>query len=87
MRTLFDFQDVVRQSGLGNVIVDLSEVPYIDSAGLGALLGHWAHTQTKGEKFALTGVCKRVQTLFDITRTNAILPLFENAVDAEKSFA
>ncbi len=84
--TLFDFQDVVRQPDLGNVIVDLTEVPYIDSAGLGALLGYWAHTQRTGQNFALSGVSKRVQVLFEMTRTRTIIPLFSTPAEAQSSF-
>lgn len=86
LQTLFDFQSVIRQPGIGNTIIDLSEVPYIDSAGLGVILSHWAHTQRSGDKFAIAGISERVQVLFDLTRVNTLLPCFATAGQAEQSF-
>jgi anti-anti-sigma factor len=87
LQTLFDFQNVIRQPGIGSTIIDLSEVPYIDSAGLGVILSHWAHTQRTGDKFAIAGISERVQVLFDLTKVNALLPCFATAGEAEQSFS
>jgi len=57
--TMFAFQAALREPAVKGVIIDLSEVPYIDSAGLGVLLGHWSHTQRGGHKFALAGMSPR----------------------------
>ena len=86
LQTLFDFQNAVRRPGIHNTIIDLTEVPFIDSAGLGSLLSHWAHTQRTGDKFAIAGVCARVQVLFDLTKVNTLLPCFATAEDAERNF-
>lgn len=86
IKTLFDFQEIVRQPDLGNIIVDLAGVPYIDSAGLGAMLGHWAHTERAGHKFALAAANARVQVLFEITKIRAVLPVFVTVEQAEQSF-
>jgi anti-sigma B factor antagonist len=39
IHTIFDFQSAVRTEQSPVVIVDLSGVPYVDSAGLGAIVG------------------------------------------------
>jgi len=87
LATLFDLQTAVRQPGLGNTILDLTEVPYIDSAGLGTILSHWAHTQRIGKKFAVTGACERVQVLFQLTKVNSLLPCFATANEACQNFS
>ena len=87
MQTLFDFQNTIRQPDIADTIVDLTEVPYSDSAGLGAILSHWAHTQRKGERFAIAGICERVQVLFDLTKVGTLLPCFATAEQAEQSFS
>ena len=84
--TLFDFQRPVRESGLMNAIIDLTGVPYMDSAGLGAILAFWAHVQRTGDKLAIVGVNERVQVLFDITKVKSILPVFATIDEAERSF-
>ena len=85
--TMFEFQSDLRDSSVKGVIVDLSEVPYIDSAGLGVLLGHWSHTQRRGHKFALVGMSPRVHTIFEITHTDTVLPIFATQSEAEASFS
>lgn len=85
--TMFSFQAALREPSVKNVIIDLSGVPYIDSAGLGVLLGHWSHSQRGGHKYALTGMSPRVHTIFEITKTDTVLPIFATEADAEAKFA
>ena len=86
LATLFDFQNAVRQPDLKNTILDLTEVPYIDSAGLGVILSAWAHSQRIGCKFALAGIRERIETLLDITKIKAMLPSFATVEEAERNF-
>jgi len=85
--TLFDLQTALRDPDLKTVIIDFSGVPYIDSAGLGVVLSHWAHTQRIGAKFAAVAISERVQVLLEMTGVNKVLPLFPTVADAERAFA
>ena len=87
LQTLFDFQTAIRQPDTGDTIIDLTGVPYIDSAGLGTILSHWAHTQRTGKKLAIAGICERVQVLFNLTKVNTVLPCFPSAEEAERGLA
>jgi anti-sigma B factor antagonist len=87
LSTMFDLQTRLRDPGLTGIIIDLSGVPYMDSAGLGVLLRQHAHAQLAGHKFGLTGVSPRVRTNFEITQTDRVLAIFETQTDAENSFA
>jgi anti-sigma B factor antagonist len=84
--TMFDLQAAFREPAVKGVIIDLSAVPYIDSAGLGVLLGQWSHTQRGGHKYALVGMSPRVLTIFQITHTDTVLPIFATQAEAEASF-
>ncbi|MGA2715810.1 MAG: STAS domain-containing protein [Bryobacteraceae bacterium] len=86
LSTLFALQDILREIGGSDTVIDVSEVPYIDSAGLGTILSHWAHTQRSGHKFALTGVSPRIEVLLEITKVNTVLPMFKTAQDADLAF-
>jgi len=55
------------------LILDLTEVPYIDSAGLGSLVGTYVSSHKAGQQVVLTGVNERVAKLFQITKVE---PLF-----------
>jgi anti-anti-sigma factor len=86
LTTLFALQDVLRDIPGADTVIDVSEAPYIDSAGLGTILSHWAHTQRSGHKFALTGVSRRIDVLLEITKVNTVLPMFKTAELADLSF-
>ncbi len=85
--TMFALQAALRDAAVKGVIIDLSGVPYMDSAGLGVLLGEWSHTQRGGFKYALVGTTPRVHTIFEITHTDTVLPMFATQAEAEASFA
>jgi anti-anti-sigma factor len=85
--TLFDFQTAVREPSLKSTIIDFSGVPYMDSAGLGIVLSHWAHTQRTGAKFAAVGVSERVMVLLDMTGVGKLLPCYGTCAEAEQAFS
>jgi anti-anti-sigma factor len=85
--TLFDLQTALRAPDLKSIIIDFSGVPYIDSAGLGVVLSHWAHTQRIGVKFAVVAISERVQVLLEMTGVSKLLPMFPTVADAERTFS
>ncbi len=85
--TLFDLQAAVRQPDLKNTIIDFAGVPYMDSAGLGIVLSHWAHTQRIGTKFAIVAMSERVGVLLEMTGVSKLLPFYATAGDAERAFS
>ena len=70
------FENAIRRERSGTVIVDLTNVPYIDSAGLGGLLTAYISCQKAGRRVALTGVNDRVLKLFEITRVDSVFLMF-----------
>jgi anti-anti-sigma factor len=56
-------------------IFDLSEVPYMDSLGLGMLVSHNVRCRSKGIPLSITGISPRVQELFRITKMESVLPI------------
>lgn len=86
LTTLFPLQSLLRDHTLRNVVIDLSGVPYMDSAGLGVLLAHWSHAQRSRARFALAAISPRVMTIFQITHTDTTMPIFPNAEEAERAF-
>jgi anti-anti-sigma factor len=87
LTTLFGLQQILREIGNSDTIVDVTDVPYMDSAGLGTILSHWAHTQRASAKFAVTGVSPRIAVLFEVTKVNTVLPIFPTVAEAESSFS
>ncbi|HLW87466.1 MAG TPA: STAS domain-containing protein [Terriglobales bacterium] len=83
MENVLPFQNAIRrEEGAESVIVDLSEVPYIDSSGLGSLVSAYISRQKNGRRVALSGVNERVFRLFEITKTESLFLMFETLDDA-----
>ncbi len=85
LKTLFDFEGALRRETAPVTIVDLSAVPYIDSAAMGALLGFHVSCERNGRQYALAGVAQRVEAIFQVTHVDNILRRFPTVEDAEKS--
>lgn len=82
LQNIFDFQNMVRKDHT-DVIIDLSGVPYMDSAGLGAILGAFASSQRTNHKFALINVPDRLKTMFQVAHVDTLLPIFSSVEAAE----
>lgn len=84
MTSLHDFQTVVRAEKAPIVILDLSQVSYIDSAGLGSVVHAHISCANSGRHLALVGISERVRTLFKIARLEHVLAIYPTLDDAEK---
>ncbi len=65
-------------------ILDLTEVPYMDSAGLGFIVSHYVHCKNKGVRVMAAGANPRVLQLFEMTKTNNLFPMFPTLEEADR---
>ena len=63
------------------LVVDLSRVSYIDSAGLGALIEAMQEVEAYGGKFAFAGLQETVHSIFKMLRLDQLFSIFPD-VDA-----
>jgi len=83
MENILPFQNALRrEENAESVILDLSEVPYLDSSGLGSLVSAYVSRQKAGRRVALSGVNERVFRLFEITRVESLFLIFPTIDDA-----
>jgi anti-sigma B factor antagonist len=61
------------------LVVDLSGVTYIDSAGLAALIGAMQKVEGYGGKFVLAGLQETVRSIFEISRLDQVFQIFPDA--------
>jgi anti-sigma B factor antagonist len=80
---LFDFQQIVRASGSPVLIVEMTRVPYVDSAGAGALVGAYVSYQKEGHRLALVGVVPRVKNMLSMTQVERFFTIYNTVADAE----
>jgi anti-anti-sigma factor len=64
-------------------IFDLTQVPYMDSAGLGMVVRHYTRCQSNGVRFVAAGATPRVLELLKVTRVNTVLPLAASLAEAD----
>lgn len=83
LTNLFDFQARVRANTAKTLIIDLTGVPYVDSAGIGALVGAYVTHQKEGKSLSLVGVNDRVLNALKITRVEQFFRLFRTVEEAE----
>ena len=83
IQTLFDFQQIVRDETSKPIIVDLSGVAYMDSAGLGCVVSAFTSCQRNQRSFGITGIADRIKTLFEVTHVDGLLPCFDSLEAAE----
>ena len=83
IQTLFDFQHMVRQETSKALIVDISKVPYMDSAGLGCVVSAYTSCQRTQRAFGITGLTERIKSLFAVTHVDGLLPCFDSLAAAE----
>jgi anti-sigma B factor antagonist len=80
---LFDFQSRIRSNTARKLIIDLTDVPYVDSAGIGALVGAYVTHQKDGRSLALVGVCDRIMNALEITHVKSFFRFFDSLPLAE----
>src|SRR5260370_24637079 len=69
LRGLAEFQSIVRDCEEPITIVNLTKVPFMDSAGLGALMGGHTASQKLGRQYALPCASDGVRTPFGVAGT------------------
>lgn len=63
------------EDGVAKMVIDLTDVDYIDSAGLGMLMYAFGMLNDKKGVLRLCGVCPRVMSLLQMTKTDSFLPI------------
>jgi anti-sigma B factor antagonist len=87
LQSVFEFQSLIRSLTDPVIIVDLTEVPFMDSAGLGAIMFLHTTTQKNQRRYALVGASKRLHNLFQIVGVDQILVHHATVPEAEAKLA
>jgi len=83
LSNLFDFQKRLREEKSHGLVIDLTDVPYIDSAGIGVLVNGMVSCKNHGHTFVLTGVGERVMTVLRVTRVDTLFHFADSKAEAE----
>jgi anti-anti-sigma factor len=83
LSTLFPFQAAVREESCSALLVDLTGVSYVDSAGLGSLVGALVTLQRANRRLALIAPNQRVRALIQMSNLQNVFPTFGTVEEAE----
>ena len=84
--SLKDNIDRVVHQGYRNVILNLEDVPVLDSAGIGQIVGSYTMLSRAGGTLKLLGLSKAAHDLLKGTKLLTVIETFDTEEDAVRSF-
>ena len=73
--------------GQRKIILNLADVPYLDSAGLGEVVRAYTTVSRQGGSLKLLNLTKRITDLLSITKLLTVFETFDSENDAVRSFS
>jgi anti-sigma B factor antagonist len=83
-------RDTVRETlgkGQKNIVLNLGDVGYIDSSGLGELVSSYTTASNQGASVRLVNLQEKVSDLLQITKLYTVFQIFNSEADAVASFS
>ena len=83
-------RDTVRNllaEGRKNILLNLADVTYIDSSGIGELVNAYTNVKNQSGELKLLNLTKKVHDLLQITKLYTVFDIADDEVTAIKSFS
>ena len=84
--TLHQLVKAELEKGRRNILLNFSDVEFIDSFGVGEILASYISTQNLGGKLKLCRISKKLYLIFQVTMLVRVLEIFDDCDNALKSF-
>jgi anti-sigma B factor antagonist len=72
----------VAGQGHDGLVVNLGDAEFIDSTGIGVLIGVWRRVQAGRGSFALAAPSRRTRRIFDMAGVSKVFPIHDSAAEA-----
>jgi anti-sigma B factor antagonist len=69
-----------------NLLIDIGNVTFLDSSGLGALVAIWKSISSRNGEVKLCRIGPSVRTVFELTRIHRILEIYDTEEEALASY-
>jgi|SRR5271165_1250695 len=80
--------DEIKNSNCSKVLADFSEVEYLDSTGIGFLIGIYTSvTKSPAGQFVLCNLNRRVREVLELTRLANVMPIYPNEEAASEALS
>jgi anti-sigma B factor antagonist len=73
--------------GRKRIVLNLAGVPYVDSAGLGEIVGSYTTVSRQGGSLKLLNLTKKITDLLAITKLLTVFETFDSESEAVRSFS
>jgi anti-sigma B factor antagonist len=73
-------------SGKTKILLNLAEVPYVDSAGLGEIVRCYTTVSRKGGRLKLINLTTKIRDLLSITKLLTVFETYDSEEQGVKSF-
>ena len=80
----FPLQTMVRADHSNLLILDLADMPYIDSAGIGCLVGAHVSREGSGRKLVIVGASDRLLTSLKVTKVDQLFCFASSVEEARR---
>jgi anti-anti-sigma factor len=84
LKDIFEFQTLVRDLNDPVLIIDLTNVPFMDSASVGSVMSVHTSAQRHNRHYALVGVSQRILTMFQVVGIDGILVIYPTLEEAQE---
>jgi anti-sigma B factor antagonist len=78
--------DRLLEEGPGRILLNLAEVPYMDSAGIGELMAVYRKTKNGGGVTKLLNPLRRVYDVLQLVKLDSIFEVYQDEATAVASF-
>lgn len=68
----------IDESGIKNLILNLEKVTFIDSSGLGVVIGRYKRIKSKGGRMFIVGAKPQVEKILFFSGVNRLVPLYNS---------
>ena len=82
LETVHSFIQTVRPEPAGQLILDMDQVSFLDSAGVGALVQLFVHRRNLGKGFALTRLSQQCNAVMQVAGLTKLLPIHASVEEA-----
>jgi anti-sigma B factor antagonist len=84
-QTAFQLRDSVRKNESATLVVDMSEIRYVDSSGLGVLIGSYVSLERNSRRLLLAGLNDQIWDLFRTCKIDDVFTRYRTVADAEQA--
>jgi anti-sigma B factor antagonist len=76
LETVHNFIQTLRSEPAAHLVLDMSGVSFLDSAGVGALVSLFVHRRSSGKSFAIAGLTRQGTAVLQVAGLTKLLPNF-----------